>query len=375
MKWWRLPGPARFIDATQQALCEGSSVILGLPRHAPADLCAAIAEPLRTGSDWLVEAVQVEAGADPLQQVTCALYLEPESWGRWSTTSLVAALEARGSNQLVVVDAVSEQDWDRWRRFLLEYEVASRSCAAQGRPVLLVAAAGVPPKRLQTPGAALSLRLWQGVFSELDALLYASQALRERTGWRHPKLAARQIANLALWDVTLADFLLQQREADLFAPLPLLQRALQETALGRDRGSAWEHGGCDRFDGQDTTHSLVLAARQGSGQQELERRVWAAQAGELLPLIELRRREAAEQLGRFVKCPLWLDGLNREKAIRVDSLSDLEIGQLAHVMRTSGQLPEGRLRERIEVLVRLRNQLAHLNLLCAEDAWHAHLHG
>ena len=256
----------------------------------------------------------------------------------------------------------------QWRSFLMDFEVASRGHAAGLRPVLLVVVRGVPRKRLQAPGAALALRLWHGVFGELDTLIYVDQRLRVlQKRARHHKLLVRQIAALALWDLDLADFLLAQPEQDLFEPNTVLQ-AGRDALHSQDSpiGAEWERGGVDQFDGVEMVHSFVLLG-QGDQKLELVRRLWSAQAAELLPLIELRRRELAKGLERHVKCPFWLGG---DRQVR--SLDELEIGPLAHVARTNSVDPA--LRDRADRLAEYRNTLAHLKLLGCGEALDSRLH-
>jgi hypothetical protein len=57
----------------------------------------------------------------------------------------------------------------------------------------------------------------------------------------------------------------------------------------------------------------------------------------------------------------------------VRSLEELEIGSLAHVVRTQGL--RGELRERAEWLADCRNELAHLKILNATDALDSRIHG
>lgn len=130
----------------------------------------------------------------------------------------------------------------------------------------------------------------------------------------------------------------------------------------------WEAGGVDSIDGVELSHPFVLLDQADPG-GELRRRLWAAQAAELLPLIEMRRRDLAQGLARHVPCPFWIDGGKRQ----VRSLHELEIGSLAYVTQTHGV--RGDLRDRAEWLARCRNTLAHLGLLGGADALDARLHG
>ena len=368
MKWRTLPGPARFIDDALQHLRNGFSLVVAMPVVAPTELEDAFVDALEHDR-WRLNRVSVEAHEDPLHGLTERLYLEPERWVGWSVEKM---FERLSPGQVITVEGILDSNWDKWRMLLRDFEVASRRCPADERAVLLVFVRGVPRKRLQTKGAALELMEWRGVIGELEILMYVDQRLRKlRQPSRHHKLIVRQIAALALWDLDLADFLLGQPEQEMFDVRAALQAGRR--LLGRNgvpASAAWEHGGSDQFDGVEMQHPFVLID-QGDPDDELKRRSWTAQAAELLPQIELRRRALAKALEKYIPCPFWIDqkDLRQRQApmqVLVRSLDELEIGSLAYVARNKGSHSE--LRDRAEWLANCRNELAHLKLLSAIDA-------
>jgi hypothetical protein len=325
---------------------------------------------------WRVNWITCDSDEDPLRWLTERLYLEPEQWVGWSVETMFTQLSPR---QVVAIDGVTDSNWDAWRAFLRDFEVASRRRASDERAVLLVFAKGVSRRRLQLSGAALQLMEWSGVIRELDTMTFADQRLRgRRRPPRHHKLVVRQIAALALWDLDLAGYLAEQPEGDMFEIEAVLQAA--KRSLGRDGSSmsaSWEQGGLDVFDGLELVHPFLLV-EQGDREGELKRRLWAAQAAELLPLIEVRRRELVKSLERHVTCPFWIDGKNKVGGqapvqVMVRSLDELEIGSLAYVTET--QRVRDDLRDRAKWLASCRNTLAHLGVLNGKDALDARLHG
>lgn len=365
MKWRSLPGPAGFIDSVLQQLRDGVSVVVAAPTLAPSGLVDAFVELLQHDR-WLVQRVTVDSQDDPLKWLTERLYLEPERWVGWSVERMFERLSA---GQVIVVDGVTDENWDDWRTLLRDFEVASRQRASDERALLLTIVRGVPRKRLHAGGAALDMKLWTGVVGEFDTLTYVDQRLRDgRKPSRCHKLIVRQISSLALWDLDLADFLAKQPESDMFDIQRLLQAARQALSLdGASMGVGWERGGSDHFDGIEMSHPFVLLER-GDPDNELGRRLWTAQAAELLPLIEVRRRDLIRRLERLVPCPFLIDG---KRQIR--SLGELEIGSLAYVTQTHGI--KGELRECAEWLANCRNTLAHLRLLTGREALDTRLHG
>jgi hypothetical protein len=364
MKWQALPGPAHFLDGVIQLLREGVSVVVAAPSYGTPEIGSGVRDLLEA-QRWQVQQLVVSTQQDPLLWVTELMYIEPESWMRWSVESLCWQMDG---NSVVVIEGVDATNWDAWRIFLREFEVASRQRPSDNRPLLLVVVRGVAQKRLHLSGAALEVRQWIGVVGEYDTLIYVDQLLRSsRKPPKHHKLMVRQISALALWDLDLADYLACQPESVLFDVKTVLKAA--RSALDKDftlTDDAWEVGGSDKVDGAEMTHSFVLIARDDP-ERELIRRLWTAQAAELLPLIEVRRRELLKGLERHLTCPFDLDG------VQVRSLDELEIGRLAFATQRHGL--KGDLRTRAEWLAGCRNKLAHLTALSSGDALDARMYG
>lgn len=371
MKWQALPGPAAFISDVVQLIRDGMSVVVAAPLHVPSGFERAFVEPLEHDR-WHVQHAVIDTQDDPLKWLTETLYLEPDQWVGWSVEKM---FERFNAGQVIVIEGVTASNWDAWRTFLRDFEVASRRYPSDERAVLLVTVRGVPRKRLQAEGAALVIRAWESIFGELDVLIYVDQHLRSRRSpSRHRKLIVRQIAALALWDLDLAQFLVNQPERDLFDPQAVLSAGRESMGRGCiPMGETWESGGRDRFDNADMLHPFVLMD-QGDPKKELKRRLWTAQAATLLPLIEMRRRELAKDLNRYVPCPFWIYASPSDKKGRiVQSLDELEVGVLAHVTRTTAGVRRD-LQDQAEWLADCRNTLAHLGVLSGAEALDARLY-
>jgi len=365
IKWQALPGPARYIEEVIQHLRDGTHVVIAAPVFAYPLLERAFVEHL-AHERWYKEHVSIDSNEDPLRCLTEKLYLEPEQWIGWSVEKLFSQIRP---HYVIVIDGVTAENWDQWRLFLQEFEAVSRHSPSDERPVLLTIVRGVSQKRLQTKSVAATTIVWSGVFGELDALTYVDQQLRAyRKPARHHKLMVRQIAALALWDLELADYLVGQPEREVFNISGILKSARKALGCeGRVVEVNWESGGSDNFDGVELLHPFALL-ELGDPTKELNRRVWGAQASELLPLIEMRRRELARSLERHIPCPFWIDGTRQ-----VGSLDELEIGSLAYATKTQGV--KGELRDKAEWLASCRNTLAHLSSLDDASAMDSRLHG
>ncbi|MEO3712377.1 hypothetical protein [Roseateles flavus] len=340
------------------------NVAVTAPSRGTPEIGAGVWDLLAT-QRWRVHRLVVSAPQDPLLWVTEQMYIEPESWIRWSVESLCQQLD---SSSVLVIEGVDATNWDVWRVFLKEFEVASRQRPSDDRPLFLVVVRGVAQKCLHLSGAALEVRQWIDVLGEYDTLIYVDQLLRSsRKPPKHHKLMVRQISALALWDLGLAEYLAAQPESILFdvdAVLKAARAALDNNAMLKDE--AWEVGGSDQVDGARMTHPFVLVEK-GDPERELWRRLWTAQAAELLPMIEVRRRELLKGLERHLVCPFDLGG------IQVRSLDELEIGRLAFAAQKQGL--RGELRTRAEWLADCRNKLAHLTALNDVDALDARMYG
>lgn len=361
MDRWSLPGPAHFLRRVADALREGQNLVLATPVHALAGLSDVLERHLHSES-WRVAGPVADDASDPVDQLFSALALDDGGASRRSVALLCQRLEA---GQVILIRGVGRSGWPAWKRMLEEYEVASRGVSAFDRPLLVVLTEGVSLSALPCRAAALKVIPWQDVVGELDVLLYATDTFRDRgTLDFRSRLLARVVGRLALWDFTLADYLLDQKPADLFRPGQILQLASDTMDHPSGMELSWESGGLQRFDGVEMVHPFLVMAG-GDRSSELAMRVWAAQAAEILPALELHRRALARRMRTMVSLPIQLGD---EQFGDVD---DLEIGQLAHLANTR-RLSHA-IRQTADKWRRLRNKLAHLEALEANDALDAEL--
>ena len=95
-------------------------------------------------------------------------------------------------------------------------------------------------------------------------------------------------------------------------------------------------------------------------------RLWAAQASELLPALEICRRQLAKRMqDARLRLPVSLNGQ------LIHDLVDVEIGPLLHLAREH-RLPQDIVRV-AKKLSQLRNKLAHLTPLNADEAFDTEL--
>jgi len=357
MDRWSLPGPAGFIAEVIEALREGANVVVGASLPGYAALSVALEE--RLADEWRINGPLTVSDLPPLDELYAALEVEDHPSSRRSVASLLANVK---SKQVILVTGVGIPQWPAWRGFLDDYANACRAFAAIERSQLLVITAGVPKVQLPNKAPALSPLIWDGVVGEADVFSYVIQFWRRR-GRRadaKAKLIARIITRLALWDFDLIDRMLDLPPRDLFDPMAAILAAAGNVSALQQLGIPWEEGGLADFDGENLQHAVALA-KNGDAKGELAMRLWAAQASELLPALEIKRRRLAQRM-KDARLPLPVK-VNGES---IDDLMDVEIGPLLHLARVH-RLPPDIVRV-AEKYSRLRNKLAHLCPLDADEA-------
>ena len=362
MDRWSLPGPAGFLGEVIDALREGASVVVGASSLAWRALALTVED--RIADEWRIVGPIVPSSLEPFDEIYAALDIDDDPSVRRSTASLISRIE---SKCVIMITGVEMPHWPAWQRFLDDYANASRSVPAVDRSQLLVIASGVPKARLPSRAPALIPFVWDGVVGEADVFSYVIQSLRRR-GTRvdgHTKLLARIITRLALWDFDLVDGLLALDRSRLFDPAAAVRCASAGVPLVLQLGNRWEEGGTAEFDGQELTHAAVLV-RDGDPRGELAMRLWAAQASELLPALEICRRQLAKRMqDARLRLPVSLNGQ------LIHDLVDVEIGPLLHLAREH-RLPQDIVRV-AKKLSQLRNKLAHLTPLNADEAFDTEL--
>ncbi|MEA9753338.1 hypothetical protein VDG03_20470 [Xanthomonas campestris pv. raphani] len=357
MDRWLLHGPSRFVASVLDAVRDGSNVVIGASVHAAADLPALLEARIAENHNAVV--ISSPQHFDPIDAIYEALDL---SGGGVMSRSVASLLSAFQRPEMIIVDFVDEARWGPWKTFLADYESASRSVLAMDRTQFIVCVRGVPKAQLSQRAPALEVFTWAGHISEFDVLSYVIERLRAQQGRvdQKSKLMARIIHRLAAWDLDLVDQLIALPWDRLFDPL----RALDLIANGDTRiplGKSWEAGGCCEVDGVLTMHALQLRASGDPG-QELRMRLWAAQASELLPVLEIKRRKLAERIKCLNKVPL--DARVNDEVVQ--DVLEVEIGGLAYLTRRYALPPD--ICRLAETLRDYRNKLAHLTPLTADEA-------
>jgi hypothetical protein len=169
------------------------------------------------------------------------------------------------------------------------------------------------------------------------------------------------VANLALWDPAVATTFSNAPLHEVFDPMDRLRELASERGWTSNSPAfepCWESGSHDVVGGCQQVHSALLAAT--GDVDEIETRVWKGQVGTLFPYLEERRRDLIDRYGHLIRLPITTyDG--RTIADRYD----LELGHLRWQLQQSAAGPHRSILRGMAKLVKMRNALAHFEVVPA----------
>lgn len=351
MDWWTIPGPRSFLDTIINDVREGKSVFLILPENTPGRISHSLKEAFREDFDW--EMVNVIQGANPVEFLYNLLVPNADPRRLRSESSLAG--EQDFQRKLIWIEGIPTEDWVVWSKFFFEYERVSRTVPESRRSLFLIrmmgpAVASIPPKAV-----GLSCLRWDGWLRRNDIQLFSSGCFRERKSGLETDLTAALVSELGGWDPILCEYLADFELSKLIQPAKLLEQFAKERDWCFEPGpydeKAWSKGFWQTYHGKRTPHTSLGAFLLGS--RFLNRLLWKAEIGILMPYIEEKRQELIEQYRRFLKLPYY------SKYGVINDVYDLEIGMLELLLNQS-HAPSKTILGFITNLKLARNQLSHL---------------
>lgn len=365
--WWSLPRPSQFVRAIEGDLLAGKNVLVALPAHAPSGLRRAMERQVKAGELYSFREIDSKNGpgaaADsPARIVAHALRV----CGLETEVSAESIATAGGVGETVLwVGGIDDSTWPRWRDFAVKYEFACRNVPPYERLLFVLPVVGLSANLFPRENLTLSVRMWRGVVERLDMLLFVSHVINR--GACHPLLQQTAIATvteLAGTDPSVAEFMAVRPLESQLDPLPALRdfgiaRGWEEQtwrACGGDDDVGWCRGVADELDGSRWLHSGAVALV--SDLATLRRRLWAAQVGILFPFLEHRRLSFVAAHRALLSLPVvtpWE---------QIDDAESLELSHLAFQLK---HRISPACFARIELCRRMRNELAHLRPLGAND--------
>jgi hypothetical protein len=353
MRFWKMPGPARFLDNVVLSTEEGLNVVIAAPLVAAGDLESALLERLRTR---VVDYVQAERTGTPVSQVARALGIEDEA----GDIDWLFRQARFTSSDLVHLRGITSNEWPDWKRFFEDYDAMSKDRPCDQRPKLLAVLRGMDLPREVARSVTYRGYRWTGFATELDLTLYVMDRIAPQAVSEGARLLASSIvAKIALGDVDLADALAERSMDQIWQPEDLLREWSAKYGWMPSTIRHWTVGTVFRVHGRDEVHSALVALDDPGG--IIQARIWAAQAAILLPSIERERLRLVEKAREFLRPPFALyDGE------QITDAGLLEIGPLAYQMKVGGAPRE--IWKRAYYLKEIRNKLAHMVSLSVDEA-------
>jgi hypothetical protein len=367
--WWQLPGPAEFIDGLVRDLRDGKNVVVCLPRYAPDGLDAAVRRALGDDRSWERWIVEQEDHGPVVEQLYRRFIPNDEDVGALRNAGTLAR-NARMLDHLVLLDgfeALADERRSDWLVFAGEYSHACRTLDPADRPLFIMILRGACALRPPISSPCLSVHTWDGVVDGLDMLLYAAELRRSRPlPSELQRVAVAVIAQLAAWDPYVAERLSAEGLERIVEPATILREIADERGWRNDGerdsdGSGWSAGTVATLEGRPVVHSAAVVGPVGGALgDEIERRIWRAEVGVLLPFVEERRRAIIEQFEGAFRLPHYRVD-NRNEPVR--EAQDLEIGDIYHQV-VHQHVDIGREnRMLVPGLKEMRDLLAHLQPL------------
>ncbi|MDY6939946.1 MAG: hypothetical protein SWY16_20115 [Cyanobacteriota bacterium] len=364
--WWQIPGPNRFISEIVQDLADGKNVILCLPEHMPDGLSRAIRSELGEDWDWRTLSLRQEDGTEPVHLLFNRFVREISPTEIRNTRILVKHEDFAG--KIIWLDDLTPNVWSAWKKFISDYEQPCRSVSKLERTVFCVPLSGDLALDPPSEDVCVSHQSWQGTIDRLDILLFTAHLFQgKQLSDLQKQVAISVTANLALWDPKVSERFAYENLENILSPIPILQDIAKKREWTDEiipSESLWHKGMKDILDGEDKIHSAALAFT--NFHREIDRRIWSAQVGVMLPFVEERRQELLESLKGKLEVPFQTDfGV-------IWDWRDLEIGHIEYQISSNGAIVNRETQKLVRRLKEIRNSLSHLEpippeiLLCRE---------
>lgn len=365
--WWQLPGPHHFVSKIARTLREGKNVVISLPEYAPEGLSQAIRETLGESTGWFWHTLDTreDDGVMPAQ-LLCSRFV-PEISPDAILNAHTLSREESFAGKIIWLAEMTPNAWPAWKDFIADYAHACRARSLLDRTLFCVPLVG--ELALDAPlvdDVCLARHRWSGVVDHLDMLLFTSSLFQNRPmPVLQKRLAVAIVANLALWDPAVSERVASETIEQILHPIPILReiaaaRRWSPPAL-EVSSCSWHKGMIETLEGGEKIHSAALAGLEDA--REIERRIWSAEVGVMLPFVEEKRQEILAQFAGVLKVPIT----TRSGEVITD-LRDLEIGHIESQLTNNGTpIDPARLRL-VQRLREIRNCLSHLVPLASELA-------
>lgn len=315
--------------------------------------------PPEDGGNWYRHTI-LDNDNEPVNQLYEAFVHDRQSTGIRNAASL--AKEASLSGRIIWLGGIKEDLWPKWNAFLENYAHACRSVDPFERLLFCVPLIGKISDNAPREDICLSHHKWMNCVDSLDILLYTHQYLRKkRIHEPLKKLAISMIASLAQWDPLIVDNIAFLPIEEIFYPFPVLKKIAKMRKWTPDDllSPMWHKGQVDYVDGKELIHPALLAICDNV--ESLDKSIWAAQVGIMLPFVETCRQRLLEILPMALKVPF-----KTRFGEEITNRKDLEIGHIESQLYRNGQGVSTEIKCLLPKLREIRNRLAHMEPLSVD---------
>lgn len=351
---WVLPGPGSFLNKVEEELREGNNVIVSFPKAFDLKYIEQMSLRLLE-SRALNDEITTSSydGYSPLKILATRFSVKDLS----KVQDLLASKELRSKK--ICMTKIPDAIWSDWKDLVLSHSSALKNSPLRisERPVFLLVVTG--DHEMPQNDACLKILKWEGVVTDLDMMLYASEKIEGRAISRFERaLIIQTVSDIALWEFGTADAIINADLKDIISPFHLLQ-TLGNKRKWHGTPTSWENGQIMQYMGNLLESSAFLASRQLRVEQ-LDIRLWRSQVKVLLPLIEEARRSLIKILGSNLKVPYFIEyGSFRDK---ITEIEDLELNHIWSQIKDAKGIDD-RLKACVNNLKEIRNRLAHFKPL------------
>lgn len=330
---WDLPSPAQFVDEVLATVWDGGA-ILQLTAAVPKGLEQALSAPL-IDEDFQPRCLVATSGVQPLKQLADAAGCPTDLKELVNCARLV-----------LIVDGTTLQSGDHadWQVFLSRFAQA-RATVVEGATILFRVLTCAEFDRISPSAPSLPSLSWADRPRRIDARIWAELNQTLRGSGLLQSLAVDLAVELCGWRFDLVADLVTQRVEDLLSPNGWLNRN-EELAIDEVAS----------LDGAPFQCPLALFSAEQMA--EIRNRIWRAQLSTLFPQIEKERLRLIEQYREILRID------SRQNDYQVKSVEDIELGGILFQLRSQLSRKDA---EHISALKRMRNNLAHRQLIDPDD--------
>ena len=350
-------------------------MVLCLPQHLPSGLARAVRSAAAEDWDWETFPLDTNDRRAPALQIYTKFVPAADDPPGLVRNAATLAGEREFFERIIWIDELTEDSWPTWSDFLVEYQHACQVREPVDRSLFCVPLIGGVANCPPPEDVCLVHHRWEGTVDQFDMLLFAANLIHGQC-WSpvQRRLAVAIATQLALWDPEVTVRLLADDFVHILRPEPLLRELAVErnwSDLDSDHTAhGWHRGVTNLFDGQTHVHSAAMLLGEPSDPGgEIERRIWTAQVGVMLPFVEEHRRLIVERFGRAFRLPHYLPNTKLEP---IREARDLELAHILYQMEYQHVDLGKEVLANVRWLKNIRDRLAHLqtlppNLLTAHD--------